>query len=86
MQARGGHTSLKHKSSSARGGALSSNQSVHYYIEDSVLVIDSNQGSNSQANMNSTLDKTYEKYFIAGVRKHVEVKAQLERTFTNLGL
>jgi len=26
------------------------------------------------------------KYFIAGVRKHVEVKAQLERTFTNLGL
>jgi len=77
-------TSLKHKSSSYRSGA---NQAaggfVHYYIEDGILVID---GVGSSVSSSAVSDKSHEKYFIAGVRKQVEIKSQLQRTFDLLQL
>jgi hypothetical protein len=78
-------TSLKHKSSSYRssGANQAAGGFVHYYIEDGILVIDS---EGSSASSSAITDKSHEKYFIAGVRKHVEIKGQLQRTFDSLQL
>lgn len=83
-------TSVKHKTRMVTAGTVRSTASSnnthagfqHYYIEDGVLVIDSDSDSVSA----SASVANHEKYFMTGVRKHVEIKAQLERTFQSLGL
>lgn len=78
-------TSLKHKSKSHRATTLNpASSGSNFFMEDSVLVID-NGGSNT-VQTNATANKNHEKFFINGVRKHVEIKRQLENTFEKLGL
>ncbi len=60
------------KGSASASSARVNITDVHYFIEDGVLVIDS-------ASQKADNNKAHERYFIAGVRKHVEIINQLNR-------
>ena len=73
--------SYKNKAAQSRMGMKSTRagHDVNFSIDGGVLVIDSVPGEYDQA-------IARERYFISGVRKHGEIKSQLNKTFTQLGL
>ncbi|KAJ1425462.1 RNA polymerase I-associated factor PAF67-domain-containing protein [Ochromonadaceae sp. CCMP2298] len=73
--------SYKNKNTQIRPGtSVRVNTSdVNYYVDTGAIVIDSSSSKTG-------LDKTYERFFTAGVRKHVEIINQMNRTFGMLDM
>ncbi len=72
IQYRASSSSGAKAATGSSGGQRVNITDVHYFIEDGVLVIDS-------ASAKADNNKTHERYFIAGVRKHAEIMSQLNR-------
>jgi translation initiation factor 3 subunit L len=74
------HKSIQHRAPSSSGATGSRGNvgtrvnvtDVHYFVEDGVLTID---GASQKADAN----RAHERYFAAGVRKHAEIIAQLNK-------
>ena len=47
---------------------------THYYIDEGVLIINSNTVKND-------VDKTYERFFVSGVKKHSEIVQNITKAF-----
>lgn len=77
--------SLKNKSIQVRPAAAGvpatrvNTSDVHYFVDGGAIITDGASGK-------SEAGKGYERYFVAGVKKHVEIAGQLQRAFASAGL
>lgn len=72
--------SAKNKSVQQRAVFSSSQRGdVHYFVDAGAVIIDSSSAK-------SELSKAQERFFVAGVRKHAEIAAQINKAFAAAGL
>lgn len=72
--------SAKNKSVQQRAVSSSSQRGdVHYFVDAGAVIIDSSSAK-------SELSKAQERFFVAGVRKHAEIAAQINKAFAAAGL
>lgn len=71
--------SAKNKSVQQRNGSSSQRGDVHYFVDAGAVIIDSSSAK-------AELAKAQERFFVAGVRKHAEIAAQINKSFAAVGL
>lgn len=71
--------SAKNKGVQQRASSSSQRGDVHYFVDAGAVIIDSSSAK-------SELNKAQERFFVAGVRKHAEIAAQINKAFAAVGL
>jgi translation initiation factor 3 subunit L len=71
--------SAKNKGVQQRSSGASQRNDVHYFVDQGAVIIDSSSAK-------SELNKAQERFFVAGVRKHAEIAAQINKAFAAVGL
>eukprot|EP01032_Pedospumella_encystans_P014650 gene14650-16807_t len=71
--------SAKNKGVQQHASSSSQRGDVHYFVDAGAVIIDSSSAK-------SELNKAQERFFVAGVRKHAEIAAQINKAFAAVGL